>query len=71
VTDSWQSVPIVFVRRPKCPHCGRSRGFMTVRSEAGGDGSTSRKSICKSCSRRCVIVVEDPEDDLPQNGNDT
>lgn len=71
IQQSWRDVPLVFIPIPTCPHCGAT-GFITVRCEAAGDGSRSRKSICKSCSGRSIIVFELPEENihgLPSDGN--
>jgi hypothetical protein len=59
----WQDCPIVFVTLPACPYCGTT-GFITVRSEANGDGSVTRKSVCRRCSERFKLVIE-----LPNSGN--
>jgi hypothetical protein len=56
----WQAAPYVFVVAPSCPHCG-SAGYSKVRSEAGGDGSTTRKVICRGCSEPYRIVIELPD----------
>lgn len=58
---TWQDAEIVFVPRIVCPHCGAPRPI-TVRSDKGGDGSISRKSICRGCSQRFVVVLEPPEE---------
>jgi hypothetical protein len=60
----WTACPLVFIPMPACPACGAVRPI-TVRSEAGGDGSVSRKSVCRKCSTRFVIVAEPP---LPEFG---
>lgn len=60
--ESWADVPMVFIPLPACPLCGAYRPII-VRSEAGGDGSTTRKAICRRCSRRFKIVVEPPKPD--------
>jgi len=57
---AWSDTPIVFVVAPHCPSCGAMRPII-VRSEQGGDGSTSRRCVCRSCSSRFVVVVEPPE----------
>ncbi len=61
---NWDSAPLVFVTAPACPVC-LSVKPMIVRSEQGGDGSTSRKCVCRRCSSRFVLVIEAP---LPEFG---
>ena len=62
---NWADAPCCFVTAPSCSHCGHLE-YITVRSEANGDGSVTRKAICRQCSGRFKIVVE-----LPENGNET
>lgn len=59
MADSWSSMPLVFVPviTPRCPSCGHT-GFVRLRSSSGGDGSVSRRCICRQCGSRCVIVLE-------------
>ena len=70
---AWHACEIVFVPMVCCPHCGSPKPIV-IRSEKGGDGSLSRKSICRSCSKRFVVVVEPPEEiieTLPNSGSRT
>ena len=65
MSTPWADAPIVFVQRVTCPHCNTTETPITVRSEQGGDGSKSRKQVCKVCSRRWVLVIE-----VPDSGSD-
>jgi len=68
--STWSDVPYLFVPMVSCPFC-RSTRPITIRSEQAGDGSTSRRCICRKCSRRFVVVLEPPErDTLPDSGNE-
>jgi len=60
MAESWADSPIVFVEAIVCPACGTPRPIL-VRSDKGGDGSTSRKCICRACSQRFVAVIELPD----------
>jgi hypothetical protein len=60
----WESAPFVFVPKALCPFC-LFDGYIRTRTEAGGDGSVTKKVVCKKCSKRYKIVVELPE---PGNG---
>lgn len=66
---SWQDAPLVFVVAPHCPRCLAPRPII-IRSEQGGDGSVSRRCVCRSCSSRFVVVIELPGDGLPESGRD-
>ena len=56
-SPAWADAPAVHVVAPLCPHCSSHR-HITVRSEANGDGSTTRKTICADCSLRFKVVIE-------------
>lgn len=56
----WKTAPIVFIAAPICPGCGSPR-YLTIRSEAGGDGSRSRLARCSACDLPFKICVEFPE----------
>lgn len=60
MAESWTDAPCIFIEAPACPACQALRPII-VRSEANGDGSTTRKAICRRCSERFKIVVELPE----------
>ena len=62
----WDTVPIVFITAPACPECGAARP-LTVKSLQNGDGSVTRRSTCRHCLARFLVVVEptDVEADLP------
>lgn len=59
----WADVPFVFVLLPTCPACG-SPDYEKVRTESNGDGSVTRKAICRACGEPYKICVE-----LPDSGN--
>ena len=60
----WAAVTsTVFVTVPHCPEC-RSLDIERIRSEANGDGSLTRKTMCRSCGHVFKLVVE-----LPFSGN--
>lgn len=67
-STNWTDAPLVFIQAATCPACGAGRP-LTVRSAQGGDGSVSRRSVCRRCSQRFVVVVEFPEP-LPDFGRD-
>lgn len=56
----WRDVPMLFLPRLRCPSCGSLRTPLLVRSADGGDGSVSRKYVCRDCGRRFLCVL-DPE----------
>lgn len=64
--SSWRSVPVVHVPRPRCPACGTPEYPRLVRSVANGDGSQTRRCVCRHCGQRFVLVM-DP--DLPTTGS--
>lgn len=60
---SWIGVPYVFVIVPEpppivCPCCESTETPIYVRTDQNGDGSVTRRSICRSCSERFKLVVE-------------
>jgi len=63
----WADAPIQYIDIPVCQHCGATK-FIKIRTEAAGDGSFSRKLICRTCSRKTLAVFELPEIDLPETG---
>jgi hypothetical protein len=60
----WADMPVVFIVLPSCPVCG-SISHETIRSEPNGDGTTTRKAVCRDCDSPFKISVE-----LPEIGND-
>jgi hypothetical protein len=68
MAESWANAPIVFVTLPACPSCG-SIEYRKVRTESNGDGSRTRKAVCRGCGLPFKIVVELPEIELPKMGN--
>lgn len=70
--NTWQSVMTIAIARCRCPHCGSLEPPHIVRSLAGGDGSTTRRCICRRCSVRFLLVI-DPDvwpEVLPATGSD-
>jgi len=68
---NWSDAPLVFTEMVACPCCGTTRRPIIIRSERGGDGSRSRRQVCKVCSRRWVLVIEPPAEfsgDVPVLG---
>ena len=58
--QSWADAPRVFISLPACPKCA-GRDLETVRSEANGDGSRTRRTICRDCGQKVFVVAEFPE----------
>lgn len=57
---AWNSEPMIFLPRLRCPRCGSLRTPLRIRSANGGDGSVSRKYICRDCGGR-FLAVFDPQ----------
>lgn len=55
--QSWADAPRVFISLPACPKCAGD-DLKAVRSYANGDGSTTRRTICRSCGCRFFVVAE-------------
>lgn len=55
--EPWALAPDIWIEIPSCPSCGAT-SFQTIRVESGGDGSRTRKSVCKICGQRCKIIFE-------------
>lgn len=59
----WSAAPTItiFVHPPDppspCPACGHAKPIIS-RTEANGDGSSTRKAICRRCSQRFKVAVE-------------
>lgn len=60
---SWADAPVLSVVRAHCVHCG-SEDLYVTKSENNGDGSVTRKAVCKECSGLTKICVE-----MPESGN--
>lgn len=60
MNESWSTAPLVFVIRPACPVCG-STDYVRTRTDDNGDGSATKKVICKGCGGRYKIILESPE----------
>ena len=54
---TWSSAPICFVRAIVCPYCGSDRHTI-VRSNRETDRSITRRCVCRTCSRRFLVVIE-------------
>lgn len=65
--SGWTDAPYVFTTLTSCPHCGTTRKPIVIRTERGGDGSRSRKQVCRVCSRRWVLVIEEPLENAARN----
>jgi hypothetical protein len=61
----WSAVPTVVTTAPHCPECFALRPMVT-RTDQNGDGTVTRKCICRECSLAFKIAVELP---LPNSGN--
>jgi hypothetical protein len=48
---------LVYITRAQCPKCF-STDLQTYRSEKNGDGSTTRRTFCRSCHWIFRVVVE-------------
>ena len=59
----WSATPMVFVVLPVCDHCGSPK-YDRVRTAGGGDGSVTKKVICRECGHPYRIILE-----LPETGN--
>lgn len=57
--EAWADAPTASIIAPHCPLCLALRPII-VRSEQNGDGSVTRKAVCRECSQRIKIVVELP-----------
>jgi hypothetical protein len=56
----WSKAPVVFVTVPTCPGCG-SRQYHRTRTDANGDGSATRKVICRACVADRQSAIGDPK----------
>lgn len=56
----WSKAPVVSVTVPTCPSCG-SRQYHRTRTDANGDGSATRKVICREYSVLYKIAIELPD----------
>jgi hypothetical protein len=67
MAKGWAVAPMVFIPLPACPECGSSE-YIRVRTDDNGDGSSTQKVVCRSCSLRFKIVWEPAEEDSPASG---
>lgn len=65
---AWSDAPLVFIEAVACPHCGAGKPITLRSVRCATDGSVARRSVCRRCSRRFVVVVEPPEP-LPDFGS--
>lgn len=63
MNERWQDVRMQFIDAVQCPYCGSLRKPITVRSARCRDQSVCRKSVCRDCSRRFLVIVEPPAAD--------
>lgn len=54
---SAEPLRYVFCIRPRCPKCG-SAELLTYRSTKHEDGATSRRTFCRACEYRFIVVWE-------------
>ena len=47
----------IFLERPRCPVCD-SCDLQTLRSQRQSDGSTKRRTQCKTCRHKFFIILE-------------
>lgn len=66
--SDWDQEPILFLTPAHCPHCLALRPII-IRTSDNGDGSKTRRCVCRECSRRFVLCVEPPET-LPEVGSE-
>ena len=57
VTDATERLAYVFIERARCPACG-SADLQTLRSKNQGDGTTERRTQCRTCFHKFKVVVE-------------
>ena len=48
---------LVFIERPRCPHCNSVR-LLSHRTDRNGDDSITRRCRCAGCGRRVDVVLE-------------
>ena len=52
-----ESLRYVYIERARCPACG-SADLQTIRSKDQGDGTVARRTQCRQCFHKFVVVVE-------------
>jgi hypothetical protein len=55
--DAAELLRYVFMERPRCPVCG-SADLRTIRSQDQGDGTIQRRTQCRVCFHKFIVVVE-------------
>ena len=63
--QSWADAPRVFISLPACPDCACG-DLAHIRSEANGDGSYTRYTVCRKCGCRFFVVAEP----IPEKGKE-
>lgn len=48
---------VVFVERPRCPHCGGCQ-IKTRHSRTSTDDSVKRYVTCKACEKNFIIILD-------------
>lgn len=61
----WASTPIITIYAATCPHCKAQEHYDRDRTDDNGDGSRTKKAICRTCGKRFRIVIEP----LPVSGS--
>jgi hypothetical protein len=64
IRTDWALVPTVLIPLPVCPQCGHEK-YDRVRTNANGDGSSTKLCVCRACGRSYKICCE-----FPESGND-
>ncbi|QDT06894.1 hypothetical protein K227x_53170 [Rubripirellula lacrimiformis] len=65
MTRDWKTAPMVIIEAAACPVCFALKPII-VRTEQGGDGSSSRRCVCRECSAHFLLVIEPP---VPNSGS--
>ena len=58
MASSWNNAPFVFIPAITCPN-GHRDYFVIKVFPTESDGSKTRRCICRKCSQRFVVVVEE------------
>jgi hypothetical protein len=56
-TDAGKSLRYVYVERARCPRCGFA-DLQTIRSKDQGDGTRQKRTVCRHCFHRFIVVLE-------------
>lgn len=56
--DHAETLRYVFIRRPRCPACDRTR-LETYKSATSEDGQVvTRYTRCRDCGHRFIVILE-------------